>query len=67
MKANMGGIDKLIRIIIAAIIGYLYYMGTISGNLGLGLLIIAAIFLLTSALSFCPLYSFFGINTCKKK
>jgi hypothetical protein len=31
MKTNMGTLDKTIRIIIAIIIGYLYYNGTISG------------------------------------
>ncbi len=67
MKTNMGGIDKIIRIIIAAIIGYLYYAGNISGTLGTVLLVLAAVFLLTSIISFCPLYTLFGINTCKRK
>lgn len=67
MKANMGGIDKIIRIIIAVIIGYLYYSGSITGTLSVVLLAIAAVFLLTSIISFCPLYTLFGINTCKRK
>lgn len=67
MKTNMGGIDKIIRIIIAAIIGYLYYTGNISGTLGTVLIVLAAVFLLTSIISFCPLYMLFGINTCKRK
>ena len=67
MKTNMGTLDKTIRIIIAIIIGYLYFNGTISGTLGIILMVFAAIFLLTSIISFCPLYTIFGIKTCKKK
>jgi hypothetical protein len=52
----MGTLDKTIRIIIAIIIGYLYYNGTISGTLGIILMVFAAIFILTSIISFCPLY-----------
>jgi len=63
----MGTLDKTIRIIIAIIIGYLYYNGTISGTLGIILMVFAAIFILTSIISFCPLYTIFGIKTCKKK
>lgn len=67
MKKNMGSADKIIRIIIAAIIGYLYYNGTISGTLGIVLVVLAGIFVLTSLVSFCPLYTPFGIKTCKVK
>lgn len=67
MKTNMGGIDKIIRIIISVVIGYLYYAGNISGTLGTVLLALAAVLLLTSIISFCPLYTLFGINTCKRK
>ncbi len=66
MTKNMGSADKIIRIIIAVIIGILYYTGTISGTFGLILLILAGIFVLTSLIGFCPLYKPFGINTCKK-
>ena len=61
----MGTIDKAIRIIAAIIIGILYYTGTISGTLGMILLILGAVFLLTSFVSFCPLYAPFGLSTCK--
>lgn len=67
MKTNMGTIDRIIRIIIAAIIGVLYYTGTITGTLGIVLLVLAAIFALTSFVSFCPLYTLFGFNTCPLK
>ncbi len=67
MKKNMGSTDKILRIIIAIVIGILYFTGTISGTLGTVLLIVGIIFLLTSFISFCPLYAPFGISTCKKK
>jgi hypothetical protein len=67
MKKNMGTIDKVIRVLIAVIIGVLYFAGIISGTLAIILLILAGIFILTSIVSFCPLYLPFGINTDKKK
>ena len=67
MKKNMGSADKIIRIIIAAIIVLLYFTGTISGTLGIVLLVLAGIFVLTSFISFCPLYAPFGISTCSVK
>jgi hypothetical protein len=67
MKKNMGLTDKIIRILIAAVIGILYFTGTITGTLGTVLLVVAIIFLLTSFISFCPLYAPFGLSTCKKK
>lgn len=67
MKKNMGNADRIVRTIIAAVVAYLYYTGTISGTLGLVLMIFAIVFLLTSLISFCPLYTLVGINTCPIK
>lgn len=67
MKKNMGTTDRVIRFIIAAVIGVLYYTGTISGTLGIVLLVLAGVFVLTSFVSFCPLYLPFGISTCPNK
>lgn len=67
MKKNMGNADKLIRLALAVILGILYYMGIISGTLGIILLGLAIVFVFTSFISFCPLYSPLGINTCSKK
>jgi hypothetical protein len=64
MKKNMGNADRIIRIIAAAIIAILYFTGTLSGTLGIVLLVLAGIFVLTSLVSFCPLYAPFGIKTC---
>ena len=62
----MGGADRIIRIIIAIVVGVLYYTGTISGTLGMVLLVLGVVFLLTSFINFCPLYTVLGINTGKK-
>ena len=67
MKKNMGSADKLIRVLIAVVIAVLYYLGKIEGTLAIVLMAFAIIFLLTSLVSFCPLYTIFGINTCKKE
>ena len=65
MKKNMGSADRIIRIIIAAIFGILYFTHTVSGTLGIVLLVLAGVLLLTSFISICPLYSVFGLNTGK--
>ena len=67
MKKNMGGIDRIFRLFMAAIIVGLYAFGVISGTLGIILLIVAGIFILTSFVSFCPLYAPFGLSSCKVK
>jgi len=67
MKKNMGSTDKIIRSFIAVVIAVLYFTGTISGTLGLILLILGGVFLATSFISFCPLYAPLGISTCKTK
>lgn len=66
MKKNMGFTDKLIRSAIGIIIAILYYAGIITGTLAIVLLAFAIVFLLTSFISFCPLYTLLGINTNKK-
>ncbi len=64
MKKNMGNIDRLIRFMLAVILGMAYYAGAISGTLGLVLMAVATVFLLTSSAGVCPLYSALGIRTC---
>lgn len=65
MKKNMGGADRIIRLIIAAIIAVLYFTGQISGTLAIILGIVAIAFLVTSLIGWCPLYVPFKISTCK--
>jgi len=67
MKKNMGNADRLIRVIIAVVAIVLYYTGIVTGTLGIVLIALSGIFLLTSLISFCPLYSLVGVNTCKTK
>jgi hypothetical protein len=64
MTKNMGNADRIIRVIIAVIIGVLYFTNIISGTLAIVLLVLSAVFLLTSIISFCPLYTIFGLKTC---
>jgi hypothetical protein len=67
MKKNMGTIDKTIRIIIAIVFAVLYFTNIVTGTFGIILVVLGAVFVLTSLISFCPLYLPFGINTCKTK
>ena len=67
MKKNMGTIDKVIRIIVAVIIALLYFVHVLTGTLGIILLVVAAIFLLTSLVGVCPLYLPLKINTRSKQ
>jgi hypothetical protein len=68
MKLNMGSADRIIRAIIAITLGVLYYynVGFMTGILGIVLLVVAGVFLLTSLVSFCPLYTIVGLNTKSK-
>ncbi len=66
MKPNMGTADKLLRILLAFIIAGLYFVNIISGTLAIILLILATVFIITSFMSFCPLYLPFNISTRKK-
>lgn len=67
MKKNMGSADRIIRVLIAAVLAFLYFNGTISGTLGIVAIVAAVVFVATSLISFCPLYPLLGINTCPTK
>ena len=67
MKKNMGTIDKMARILVAAIIVVLFFLGVIEGTLAIVLLVFAGVFVLTSLISVCPLYPLVGMDTTKKK
>lgn len=67
MKKNMGTADKIIRIVVAIIVAALYITETVTGVLGIVLLVAGGIFLATSLVNFCPLYTIFGMSTCKVK
>ncbi|MCC8427213.1 DUF2892 domain-containing protein [Mucilaginibacter sp. UR6-11] len=61
----MGGLDRTLRVLAAIAIIVLYYTGILSGTVAIILLVLAAVFILTSFISFCPLYYPFGFTTKK--
>jgi hypothetical protein len=65
MKRNMSNLDRIIRVVVAAVFAYLYFAGIVSGVLGIVLLVVGAVFVLTAILGFCPLYRLFKISTFK--
>ena len=67
MKKNMGMTDRIIRSVVAVVIVALYFTGLVTGTLGIVLLVAGGIFLATSFVSFCPLYTLIGVNTCSIK
>lgn len=66
MKSNFGYIDRGARLFLAILIIDLYLINVLSGILALILLILAALFIITGFIGFCPVYNFFGISTKKK-
>jgi len=67
MKRNMSNIDRIARIVLAAIFAYLYFGGIVTGTLGVVLLVLGVVFMLTSIIAFCPLYVPFKFSTYKDK
>lgn len=65
MTKNMGTLDRVLRLIFAIVVAVLYFTGLISGTAAIILGILAAVFLLTSVVGFCPLYTLFGFSTRK--
>ena len=67
MKKNMGVIDRTVRVLAAILIIVLYSIDVFSGTVGVLLLVLAAIFCITSIVGFCPLYRPFHFTTRGKK
>lgn len=67
MKKNMSGLDRMLRLIIAVAVVALYYFNVIEGTLAYVLMALAGVFVLTSFVSFCPLYALFRVNSIKLK
>jgi hypothetical protein len=65
MKRNMSDLDRIARVVIAIVFGYLYFGGIVTGALGVVLLVLGVVFALTSVVSFCPLYRLFNLSTHK--
>jgi len=67
MKKNMGNMDRSIRVALAVAFGILYLAGQITGTAAIIAGVVAAVFLLTSVVGFCPLYAVLGVSTMKKQ
>jgi fatty acid desaturase len=67
MKKNMGSADRVIRMMLAALVAVLYFTNVISGTTAIILAVLAIVFVATSLMSFCPLYLPFGLSTLRKK
>lgn len=66
MKANVGNADKIIRVLIAVLIGVLIFTDILQGTLAVVFGVVAIILVLTSLIGFCGLYKVFGVSTCKR-
>lgn len=66
MKANLGLADKVVRVTIAVLVTVLFFTEIISGSMVFISLIVATTLLITSSISYCPVYGACGINTKKK-
>jgi len=62
----MGLVDRSIRTVLAVVIAILYFTNQISGITAIVLGLFAVVFLITSFMSFCPLYAPFKLSTLKK-
>ncbi|MBK6629311.1 MAG: DUF2892 domain-containing protein [Flavobacteriales bacterium] len=67
MKKNVGNIDRIVRILLALVFGYLYFSNTVTGLVGTVLLVLGGIFVLTALVGTCPIYSALGMSTCPVK
>lgn len=67
MKQNMGTVDRIVRVVLALVVAVLYLTGQLSGLAAVILGVLAVIFLVTSAIGFCPLYVPFKLSTRKQQ
>lgn len=63
MKKNMGLADRSIRLIVAVLLGFIYFSGWLTGGLQIALVIITSVLALTAVVGICPLYTLLGVNT----
>jgi hypothetical protein len=67
MRKNMGNLDRGVRLVAAAVVAILYFTDVIGGVLAIVLMVLALVFILTSLVSYCPLYTPFGWSTFKRR
>lgn len=66
MERNMGGLDRGLRIVVAIVLAVLAYTGRIEGGIAIAAYVVAAVFVVTSLVGYCPLYRVIGMDTCGK-
>jgi hypothetical protein len=66
MKPNLSNMDRVVRVIVAALFAYLYLAGIVTGTFGIVLLVLGTVFVLTAIVGFCPLYAVFKFSTLKR-
>jgi len=66
MKANVGTIDRVLRLVAGAALIAFGYMGGLASPWNAVAIGAGSVFVLTALIKFCPLYSLLGINTCSK-
>jgi hypothetical protein len=67
MKTNIGRLDRMLRLLAAAVFAVLLIAGVVKGTLAIVLAIVAAIFVITTFVGFCPVYGPFRISTKESK
>jgi len=67
MKKNMGRWDGVLRFIAAAVFVVLLAAGVVKGTAAIVLAILAAFFVITALVGFCPVYAPLGISTKESK
>ncbi len=67
MERNVSDIDRIARAFVAAVFVYLFFSHTVTGVLGVVLLVLAAVFVFSAVMSFCPVYRLFHMSTFNKK
>ncbi len=65
MRSNMSGVDRWVRVAIAAVLAYLVFTDVILGGWSIVALVVAGVFLVTAMVKFCPLYRPFKFSTKK--
>ena len=67
MNKNVGNTDRIVRTIAALAVGILIFTGTLTGMPAIILGVVAVVLLLTSVVSFCPLYALLKLSSRKTK
>ncbi|RLL54735.1 DUF2892 domain-containing protein [Mariprofundus sp. EBB-1] len=67
MKSNVGGIDRIVRLLAGLALIAVGALGLVAGPWDMVAIGAGAVFALTSVISFCPLYTLLGINSCPVK